>query len=473
MTMTMKPLFKIVSMVLLSVFCLSAWAEDTVRISQSDWLRLNERVEHLEQHLQMDSANYVAQPQNAVKQPRLTIGGYGEATFRRNFYSSNPGRYKLPEQYRGQQYGEFDLPHVCFYLSYDFGHGWRIGSEIEFEHGGTETAMETEGDEGLEYETEVERGGEVALEQLWVEKRFSPLAAIRAGMLVVPLGGVNAHHEPNQFFGAFRPEGDNTILPCTWHEIGVQFSGTYRWLSYTAQFLPGLQSNQFGSANWIHYGSASMFEYRPATTYAGLARLDFFPLYESSKASSLRLSLSGYCGTSFRNTAEPVNGTDYQHVRGLVSLGAFDWNYRGHGLVFRGSALYGHLGDAAAISTFNRSMPKNSNSRREHVASDAYSCGAELGYDFFTLNNKLHKKQQQLFLFARYDIYDAMARTETVRKYWAGRQKLSLGINYFPIPQIIVKAEYAHAWINKSPTVRYNDEPYLALSIAYCGMFKL
>lgn len=410
---------------------------------------------------------------DAPKAKRLIIGGYGEAAYRRNFYSSNPGRYKQPDQYKGQQFGQFDLPHVCFYLGYDFGKGWSIGSEVEFEHGGVEAAMEVEGDEGLEYETEVERGGEVALEQLWVEKRFNPMARLRAGMLIVPIGGTNAHHEPDKFFGVYRPEGDLTILPCTWHDIGIQFAGRYRWLEYTIQALPGLQSNQFGNASWIHYGSASMFEYKLATTYAGLARLDFYPLFGKPTESDLRISLSGYAGTSFRNTYEPTEGTDYAAVHGLVTLGALDWNYSGHGLIFRGSCLYGHLADAEAISTFNRSMPKTSNSRREHVASDAYSCGAELGYDLFHPVPALREKRQQLFLFARYDIYDAMARVSTVRKYWAGRQKLSVGLNYLPIPQVIIKAEYCHAWINASPTLAYNDEPYLALAVTYSGLFHL
>ena len=48
-------------------------------------------------------------------------------------------------------------------LGYDFGKGWSMGMEIEFEHGGTESAIEIENEEGGEYEAEIERGGEVAL----------------------------------------------------------------------------------------------------------------------------------------------------------------------------------------------------------------------------------------------------------------------------------------------------------------------
>lgn len=60
---------------------------------------------------------------------------------------------------------QFDLPHVVIFLSYDFGKGWKMSSEIEFEQGGTESAVEIESEETGEYEKEIERGGEVALEQ--------------------------------------------------------------------------------------------------------------------------------------------------------------------------------------------------------------------------------------------------------------------------------------------------------------------
>ena len=65
------------------------------------------------------------------------------------FYSNNYLRYgKNPEKYANDHYGEFDLPHVVIYLGYDFGKGWSVGTEIEFEHGGTESAIEIEEEEG-------------------------------------------------------------------------------------------------------------------------------------------------------------------------------------------------------------------------------------------------------------------------------------------------------------------------------------
>lgn len=97
---------------------------------------------------------------------RLTLGSYGEAMMTRNFYSDAWQRYNHPEQYKDDKsHGRFDIPHFVINLGYDFGRGWTLGTEVEFEHGGTESAVELEADEAGEYESEIERGGEVALEQ--------------------------------------------------------------------------------------------------------------------------------------------------------------------------------------------------------------------------------------------------------------------------------------------------------------------
>ena len=87
----------------------------------------------------------------AANAQRLTIGGYGEAMMTRNFYSDAWQRYNHPEQYKDDKsHGRFDIPHFVINLGYDFGKGWTLGTEIEFEHGGTESAVELEADEAGE-----------------------------------------------------------------------------------------------------------------------------------------------------------------------------------------------------------------------------------------------------------------------------------------------------------------------------------
>ena len=100
---------------------------------------------------------------------RLSIGGYGEVAFSRNFYSDSGNRYSSASLHKDDpNHGRFDIPHAVIYLGYDFGKGWTFGTEIEFEHGGTGSAIEYEAEESIEFEQEQEKGGEVELEQFWI-----------------------------------------------------------------------------------------------------------------------------------------------------------------------------------------------------------------------------------------------------------------------------------------------------------------
>ena len=76
---------------------------------------------------------------------QLTVGGYGEAVFSRNYFSDHVSRYSQPEEHKDDpSHGRFDIPHAVVWLGYDFGKGWSLGTEIEFEHGGNGIAYEKE-----------------------------------------------------------------------------------------------------------------------------------------------------------------------------------------------------------------------------------------------------------------------------------------------------------------------------------------
>jgi hypothetical protein len=393
---------------------------------------------------------------------RLSVGGYGEAVMTRNFYSDSYLRYISPENYKNQSHGKFDLPHVVINLGYDFGKGWTMGTEIEFEHGGTESAVEFENEEGGEYESDIERGGEVALEQFWLQKSFMPQLNVRAGMMVVPVGQTNAHHLPTEFFGVYRPEGENTIMPCTWHEVGLSIWGKAGAWRYEAMLLPGLDSERFGNQSWIHYGSASPYEYKLANVYAGAFRVDNYSV------KGLRMSLSGYVGNSFRNTMAPTTSSKNDGIHGTVTIGAFDFSYNDHGILARGAFDYGHLSDSRHITSFNMSMTNKSPSKRQKVASDALSLGIEAGYDIFHTIPRLHNSKQRLYIFGRYDYYDSMYKVDgNTDDTWCGRQRIAVGINYFPMSQIVVKGEYAIGLLDS----KYNNEPSVSIGIAYSGWF--
>lgn len=398
-----------------------------------------------------------------TKKPKSwLVGGYGEATASRFFYSDNYKRYSNASLYKEDKgYGQVDLPHVVFYTSYDFGKGWKLSAEIEFEHGGTESAIEIESEETGEYESEIERGGEIALEQFWIQKTFSDAANLRMGHIIVPIGIVNDYHLPTQFFNVFRPEGESSILPCTWHETGISFWGRNSNWKYELQMIAGLDADRFGNSGWIKGGAGSPYEFKMATNYAGVFRIDNYSI------SGLRLGFSGYLGNSASNTLKPQN---YEGLKGTVSIGSFDFAFDKYNVIARGSVVYGHLSDSKAITAVNLASRKDSPSPKTDIASDALSVGVEAGYDIFSLVDKLRLSQAKLYIFGRYDYYDSMFKTQQGiidNSCWK-RNKVSFGVNYFPIKNIVIKAEYSSRMFSS----QYNTENTFSLGVAYSGIFN-
>jgi len=393
--------------------------------------------------------------------PRLTLGGYGEAVMSRMFYSDNYKRYTNASLYKNADgHGRFDLPHVVFFVGYDFGKGWKMNAEIEFEHGGTESAVEIEEEETGEYESEVEKGGEVALEQFWIGKTFSNALNLRMGHIIVPVGMTNQHHMPTEFFSVYRPEGEATILPCTWHETGVSLWGRMKSWRYELQFLAGLDADRFGDSGWINTGAGTPYEFKIANSYAGAFRLDNYSI------KGLRIGLSGYCGNSASNS---LKNSAYSDIKGTVMIGTFDFHYAAHNWIVRGNFDYGHLSDSKAITAANLASRSSSPSPKTTVASDAMCYAVEAGYDLFSQCAKMRKNEQKLYLFGRYDYYDSMYKTASgvVDKDCWERHCLSGGVNYCPMKNIVLKAEYMARLLNS----QYNDEHTFSLGIAYSGFF--
>ena len=272
-------------------------------------------------------------------------------------------------------HGRFDIPHAVIYLGYDFGKGWSLGTEIEFEHGGNGIAYEKEDEEGGEWEQETEKGGEVELEQFWLQKSFGRWANVRAGHIVVPVGLNNAHHEPLNFFTVYRPEGENTIMPSTWHQTGVSFWGRYGDFRYEAQFLAGLNADNFTNTNWIKKGPKSPLEFDIANKYGVALRLDNYTI------PGLRIGLSAYYGHSIGNSyPNDANGTGATY-KGKVAIGAIDFAYSGHNWIVRGQADYGYLGDADQLKyMYNRLNSKSCcghRGRLQHLLADRMPAQAE------------------------------------------------------------------------------------------------
>ena len=401
-----------------------------------------------------------------VGKSRLSVGGYGEITFSRNYYSDHVSRYSQPEAHKDDpSHGRFDIPHAVIYLGYDFGRGWTFGTEIEFEHGGNGIAYEKEDEEGGEWEQETEKGGEVELEQFWLQKSFARWANVRVGHIVVPVGLNNAHHEPLNFFTVYRPEGENTIMPSTWHQTGVSFWGRHGDFRYEAQFLAGLNADHFTNVNWIKKGPKSPLEFDVANKYGVALRLDNYSI------PGLRIGLSAYYGHSIGNSyPNNANGVDAEY-KGKVVIGALDFTYQGHNWIVRGQADYGYLGDAEQLKyVYNRLNSKSPYKHSAFVSGNAYAVGLEAGYDVFSQIQSLRSKQQKLYLFGRYEAYNPYASATKGTTYdYTAVKRMAVGLNYYPIKQIVVKAEYSKRFLKSL----YNNEPSVNIGVAYEGWFDL
>lgn len=400
--------------------------------------------------------------QQHAKGNRLSVGGYGEIAYSRNYYSDNGYRFSKPSSYKNDpSHGRFDIPHAVIYLNYDFGKGWTMGSEIEFEHGGSGSAIEYESDESIEYENETEKGGEVELEQFWIQKSFCKELNIRAGHIVVPFGLTNAYHEPLNFFTVYRSEGENTILPSTWHQTGVSVWGRSGDFRYEAQMIAGLDAFKFNRTNWIQNGTSSPFEFEVANKYGFLARVDNYTV------PGLRMGVSAYYGQAMHNAYphDMEKGTK-KDIKGNVYLAAFDFAYNDYNIIARGNVDYGYVSDASKINVL---VKPNSQYVKPYEStwfgSHAIATSFELGYDIFSLIPKLRDDNKKLYVFGHYEYYDSYINATT--KQYTQKQIFAGGVNYYPVPQICIKAEYNY----RKYKSEYNDEPAINIGVAYQGFF--
>lgn len=415
---------------------------------------------------------------------RLHVGGYAEAVMTRNFYSQSFNRYKSPQNYvDDNSHGRFDLPHVCLNIGFDFGKGWTMGSELEFEHGGNGTAVEIEAEEAGEYEAEVEKGGEVNIEQFWINKAFlDGKFNVKAGEIIVPVGYSNAHHEPNQFFTVYRPEGEATILPNTWHQVGLSLWGRLKHWRYEVQMLSGLNSESFTADDFVHYGATSPYEFKVANNYAGAVRIDNYSV------KGLRVSLSGYYGYTFRNTLR-TPGTKYDDVTGALGIVALDFSLNRWNWIVRGNVDYAHFSDADEISSYNQANwthHKYQDGNPHHysnIGSNAVAYAVEAGYNVFSQIPKLRQENEKLFVFGRFEHYNSMASGIYASMYkHTKKYRCAFGVNYSPVKQVTIKGEYSYRFFEKpnnnglqsdSPLYihPYNNEPSVSLGVTYTGWF--
>ena len=332
----------------------------------------------------------------------------------------------------------------------------RLEAEIEFEHGGTGSTMEFDKFEEFgEFETEIEKGGEVIVEKLAAVFSIQPALNFRVGHIIVPIGLVSKRHRPQHYFTTTRPEAEAHIIPTIWHETGVEIFGTLGALKYQAQIINGLDSTGFSSRHWIVRGHQLRFETVNAEAPAFVGRLDY-AFHENAT-----VGISGYFGDTAANRPKPDVNFD-AHV-GIVSLHGF---YEVNAVRVRGLFLWGTLENADKLSKVNRTLSNNLNVKRTPIGSSALGWYIEAGYDVLSLFRKAKTSSHVLDVFARYDYYDTMASVEGTifdNPRWE-RTTWTFGINYHVHPQLVFKSHYS---LRRLATKDKNKENTLAVGFGF------
>ncbi len=326
----------------------------------------------------------------------LSIGGYGEANY---------------QAIVGDETGKndnADLERLVLYAGYKFTDNILFNSEIEFEHATT--------GEGAEEK------GEVSVEFAALDFFIDPMANVRAGMVLMPMGFINQIHEPPFFFGNNRPEVERRIIPSTWREIGVGLFGeVLPGLTYTTYVVNGLDAKGFSSSG-IRSGRQGGSQAK-AEDLAFVGRVDYAP----TQLPGVSFGGSAYLGNSGQNKIYAGQQVD-----------AFTQLYEGHvqvkyrGLEFRALGSWGHIDDAAVLSADKGSV----------VGEENYGWYTEVGYDVMPM--LFPESAQYLAPFFRYERLDTVASAPTgfADDLSQDKEIFQVGLNYKPIPNVVIKADY-------------------------------
>ena len=114
----------------------------------------------------------------------------------------------------------FDTTRFVIEVEGELSFGLKFEAEVELEHHGAGAALELEFEEFGEFEQEVEAGGEVLLEKLYLQQTLGDVR-LKIGRFYVGVGLMSALAKPTRYLGTGRPESESVMLPGVWDEIGV------------------------------------------------------------------------------------------------------------------------------------------------------------------------------------------------------------------------------------------------------------
>ncbi|GAA0788247.1 MULTISPECIES: hypothetical protein [Pseudomonadati] len=376
---------------------------------------------------------------------RFSFKSYGTANYTSDEYFDNV-QDTTPERRN-----RFDLERIVTEFGYQFTDEWSMEVEIEYEHGGTGTSLEYDGfDEFGEFESEVEAGGEVIVEKAEIRYRPSEAFGVKFGNIHLPIGLTSILHKPNQYLTVQRHKSEAAMLPAVWNENGIGVYGQVSDFHYQAQIVSGLNSEYFRTYDWSASGHQKRFEHVNGDDLAFAGRLD----YGSFKTGSA-VGVAYYYGNTSGNRHKS-NKLDVDGAISIVSVaGAFvegPW-------ILRGQYLYGTLDNTDAITQANKTTPGLRPGNFAQLGSESQSFFIEAGMKLDSWLNI------PLTVFANIDYSNPLMAVETgtatkrFENTWS-----SVGVNYFPIPEVVIKAE---GGLHQVAVASIPDTNFFALGVGY------
>lgn len=387
--------------------------------------------------------------------PGLVLGAYGELKF---------GTIQNPAA-GGQWQNGFDATRMVLLPTYAITDNIIFNAEIEFEHGG----IAVDADDKLK--------GAVDVEQVFVDFKIIDQFNWRApGIDLVPIGYINEHHEPTQFYSVHRPEIYNGLIPSTFRVPGTRIYGNLGYgLSYAFQVSQSIED--FGDsfdkrtdANTVALGGyAAGFTglealglSRPpvgdfqqlGNTLAYTGRLEYQPAWLPGFATSVSTYYSP-------NTTPRGAYADTGAPLGKSSLTLFDTEFRyrvqNTGLELRGEYVRASFGNPVNLRANNDSDPTN------NVGKTMYAYSGEIAYHF-ALGTILNSEWEAV-PFYRYTYQNlqtgGFAGTDVDAQTGAGQTQFhTMGVAVFPSPKLVLKATYQHV---------KNNDPAGANSDSFLG----
>jgi hypothetical protein len=335
----------------------------------------------------------------------LSIGGYAEG-----YYS------KFVSDKTQANRDTSDFVRLVTYMGYKFNDWILFNSEVEIEHAFTQA-------------TKSSAGGEVAVEFAYLDFLLSEYANARAGMLLMPVGFLNEMHEPNTFFGVFRPEIESRIIPTTWRENGIGLFGKLGPdLQYRLYAVTGLNARGFsvsGLRGGRQRGNRALAE-----DISVVGRIDYSP------HPTLLFGGSFYAGDQGQN--QNVNGTPIPDTH--LTLWELHAQYRAYGLEFRSLFTMAYLGDARELTEALRQT--SDIGANDTIANTMLGTYTEVGYDVMPLLSP--GTEQYLAPFVRFEYYDTQDNVPAglPRNRNAAQRLWTLGASYKPHPNVVLKVDY-------------------------------